>query len=391
MIKKMGGGGATGGWSSDPYHFTLNDLKDLGAGETKHQDKGCVAQGGDNFGNARAAGFGFPGNDEFEWGGRGNDCNHCNYDWGKECWGSWEIKHGGRPTVRRKHFLGNETTCCLLNSRGKDTNYFDGDKTCNPETRDPTRQKCTAIYTNHCGSNNRIVTDQNCKNLNATNKTVYDNLMLQYCNHNLSNAKSNECIAYCGNSASCTKLKLSNECAKFGIPQNDNDCTETRVNTLRGDCGQIGILVDNLGGTDLSPCNESAVATIKSQCKDLNIDFSLCTPAKISDELFLAQQRKDGTAQTDIDSALGQDIITRGTIINDALRSLTTPSTVEAPSAAGPSAAGPSAAGPSAAGPSAAGNPKEPKDDSFLIIGIIIAVILILICLSSITGIFVII
>lgn len=290
------------GWSSDPYHFSLEDLKELPVGERKVQGKGCAAPFHTDFEGSRWAGFGFPGNEEFEWGGRGDGCQYCSWGRGKECGGCCDsIDGGGRPTVKRRAFLADTTKCCLENAKlGPNTVYLIDGKTCAPDSRNPASDICQLPYRTSCADAN-IVNNASCKALVSSNKTLHRELMLKYCNKNLTTANNVECANYCrdtnvgitGISSDCKKLALSRNCKKYGIPETDISCTETNVRELETNCSKLGIIVSNLGSTNLVSCNEKTVKDTIQDCIDMKIPTFECTPAKVDAENAL-RILKDG-------------------------------------------------------------------------------------------------
>jgi hypothetical protein len=298
--------GPTGGWISNPRQFTLDELKKLDLGETKMLNQGCAPQTEDEK-MSKIAGFGWPDNGEFEWGGRGDRCEHCNYidqngqaGYGKECWGDQSIINGGRPMVKRKAFLADTTQCCLENAKlGPDTVYTLDGKTCAPKSRNPASDMCQLTYRTSCADAN-IVNNDSCKALVSSNKTLHRELMLKYCNKNLTTANNVECANYCrdtnvgitGISSDCKKLALSKNCKQYSIPENDIDCTETKVLNLEKECRNLSILLNNLGSTDLVSCNEKSVADTKKECASLEIPIQVCSPAKI--EATIAQNTLQG-------------------------------------------------------------------------------------------------
>ena len=85
-----------GAWTRGPTSMSLNDLKDLGKGDTKEQTTGCGAYPGNTTGDLWDKGFRYPQNGEFEWDSDlGSDCWTCDWAWGEECFDAGGRGRGG--------------------------------------------------------------------------------------------------------------------------------------------------------------------------------------------------------------------------------------------------------------------------------------------------------
>jgi hypothetical protein len=98
--------------------FTLTELQDLNIGATQEMPNGCGANiggtaGGSGYSTLINKGFGWPDNEEFEWGGLGSGCAMCSFDYGCDnCTGGGTVS-GKRGTVKRKAFKGDPLKCCI--------------------------------------------------------------------------------------------------------------------------------------------------------------------------------------------------------------------------------------------------------------------------------------
>jgi hypothetical protein len=262
--------------SAKPYVFTLSELADVDEGDTKQMPKGCGPNiegdlGGSRLDYLRQKGWGWPENGEFEYGGGGDACGVCSFDYGCECAGI-DAVIGSKGKVKRKAFLADKTECCLANSSARDSVKTIGDKTCAKAYRDPSRTDCTNVFNTYCSHDDRIVNDEKCKKLVNTNASLYNQIMETYCNLNNTNANSNACIDWCGsNNTKCIKLNMLTGCKTFGIPE--ADCTSTAVKEFRDKCKiPYGILsgLDAMVGS--YPCTVEGVKALEADCQLYNLD-----------------------------------------------------------------------------------------------------------------------
>ncbi len=221
---------------------------------------------------------------------------------------------------------------------------------------------------------NKIITEQACQNLEFDNFTQYTSLMNAYCDANLTNARSNECIAYCASadklSPGCYKLRMSRECDNFRIP--NNECTEASIRDLKQNCGDLGILIGKFDSTDLIPCNKDSVIDLKSKCTKLQIPMSECNPGNVSyiESLSLFDEAENSRMTTYANNkALAEGNIAK---LRDALEKMRT----RAASANAPS-------------PSPSPTNTTSTSTFTVIIGIILGVVIVSFIMSSLTGVLV--
>lgn len=307
-----------------PGTFSLTDLQDLSIGDTKQMQTGCTADiGGEGHGSGLAylkqEWFGWPENGEFEWGGLGDSCGMCAFQWGCECGGA--NIGGKRGRVKRKQYLGDARSCCLANFRKNQTKII-GDKTCAPEHRDPERDTCKGIIRPFCEEGNKIVTDSNCKLLETSNNTMYSEIMKTFCNKN-ENITHPDCINWCKeNQTKCTTLSTANECIKYGICDTPGECatnpncTPTAVNDIQAQCAKYGITMSSTG-LQLYNCSRSGIDDLLTDCRENNIDVSICTPQKLQDTIDneIQQQQLNLTQQAMTKSSENYET-TRNAIMN---------------------------------------------------------------------------
>lgn len=187
-------GGTASSCDSSPSKFTLTQLYNqpghLPIDQTAEMTSGCGSDiggptAGDCLDTLKSKGFGWPNNGEFEWGGRGNNCSLCSFNYGCECAGGIG---GRRGTVKRIHFSGDPTKCCTTPS----SKWWDGtgttpnedtDKTCDPDSKDFNKTYCDATMNTYCQGNN--ITSAQCqdwvtKSVNA-GRGVASTVMNTYC------------------------------------------------------------------------------------------------------------------------------------------------------------------------------------------------------------------
>lgn len=264
-----------------PTSFLLEDLKDLRIGDTKQMNAGCGPNlDGDDKMWLKNKGFGWPENGEFEWGGRGDGCSMCSFDYGCECT-AWGAGIGGsRGKVKRSAFKGDPTQCCLANISRKDASKIVGDYTCDPIYRDPNSTDCTNVYSDYCKVGDRILTDDKCKSLASSNFTLHKNIMKEKCNLDEYYMNSS-CIDWCSNnSTECTKLNTFQDCRKYSIPL--NECTSQKVTEVKGDCQKYGLLSEQ--GLALYGCSVAGISSIVEQCRENKV-LDTCSPTSIQDAI----------------------------------------------------------------------------------------------------------
>lgn len=312
-----------------PYKFSLNELKHLRIGETEQMGKGCgpAIEGpsaGDNQDSLKIQGFGWPENDEFEYGGMGDNCGLCSNhpDYGCECHGGDAIG-GRRGKVKRKAFKGDPTNCCFANIEIKDSQKIDGDFTCDPKYRDPGGTDCTNIYADYCKIGDRAITDDKCKKLGGSNITLFNTLMTDKCNLD-EFYKTAECINWCkNNSTQCNKLNTFQSCQEFGIDQ--SECTPQKVLDVKTDCQKYGIRSEQ--GLAVSQCSPASIKALVDQCKEYNI-LDSCSPSGIQDAIDNATRAAQLEMQARTQEQIQQNYETTQKTIADILNLTEEPSEI---------------------------------------------------------------
>jgi hypothetical protein len=302
-----------------PSNFTLNELKDLRIGDTKQMDKGCgPAIDGPSAGDCqdwlRQKGFGWPENDEFEWGGTGDNCNLCSFEYGCECntWG--QNVTGKRGKVKRKSFKGDPSECCLANMERKDGNKTVGNFTCDPKYRDPNSTDCTNIYADYCKQGDRMMTDTKCQYLAQSNSTLYNSLMKEKCNTDQYYQHST-CINWCANnSTECSKLNTFQDCKKLGI--SIGECTPQKILDVKADCEKYGIRSQQ--GLAIYQCSPAGIDALLAECRTNNV-MDTCSPTSIQDAIDNATRRAQLDMQAKTQEQIQQNYDTTQKTIADIL------------------------------------------------------------------------
>jgi hypothetical protein len=298
-----------------PYKFSLDDLKDVAKGSDKQMEKGCGYGDFDvtNEGNLREKGFGWPENGEFEYGGRGDNCNLCDGEYGCECNQTNHVP-GKRGKVRRRQYKADPKECCLANMESKDKTKTIGDYTCDPTYRNPGNTECGNYYSDYCKESNNLF-NPNCQALKNTNSSLYNILMTEKCNTN-EHYKNNTCLAWCNEaeSNSCTMLNSSNRCEEYQITE--PECTLQKINEVQAKCLSYKLTESKIGAGTYA-CTLNGVKTLEDKCKEYNIDLGSCSQTAVEDELnrvFQAEQNditrqqmaeQFNTAQTSLNEVLG--------------------------------------------------------------------------------------
>jgi len=104
-----------------PEKYTNPDLVTLNIGDRKQSPKGCGPsiggrQGGSCYDWCMDKGFKWPSNGEYDWGGQGDGCKLCSFDYGCNCSGKFGCCDlgGSKCTVKRTGYNGHPGACCLL-------------------------------------------------------------------------------------------------------------------------------------------------------------------------------------------------------------------------------------------------------------------------------------
>jgi hypothetical protein len=311
-----------------PYEFSLKDLEDLRIGDTKQMDKGCGPDLDTNEKYLKDQGFKWPDNGEFEYGGRGGDCNMCSLveGYGCECHGSGEYVGGKRGKVKRVEYKADPTECCFANVERKDAIKTIGNLTCDPKYRDPGGTDCTNIYSDYCKVGDRMMTDAKCKALENSNITLYNTLMKDKCNLDQF-YQSTACIDWCkNNSTQCTKLNTLQDCRKYGISV--SDCTPQRVLEVETDCKKYGIRSEQ--GLTVSQCSVAGIKAVTDQCKEYNI-LDICTANTLQDAIDNAVQAATLDVAVKTQEQIQKNYDTTQQTISDILNLTEEPSTTFAP------------------------------------------------------------
>lgn len=305
--------GKCGGDETKPYKFTLDDLKDIDVGGFKEMPRGCAPDAGAE-GWLKRRGFDWPQNEEFEFGGLGNECGLCSEvdsGYGCECSGGNAIS-GKRGKVKRRQFKADPKACCLANMESKDKTKTIGDYTCDPLYRNPGGTECGNYYRDYCKESNNLFNPK-CQALKNTNSSIYNQLMTAKCNTK-EHYKSPLCMDWCTtNNESCTMLNTSNRCAQFQIT--DPDCTQQKINDTINTCKKYKIIQSDVGNLGEYGCNLNAIKTLEDECKQYNINLDSCSPvaleqAKNRDELAKSREQNAqqfSAAQQNINKVLGID------------------------------------------------------------------------------------
>lgn len=162
-------GAMCGDGSIRPRPVTVEELAHLNVGE-RFTAPGCCPDTVNSLSKCQSKKFSWPNNGEFDWGGKGNNCQMCSnvqYGYGCEARGCWSIR-GVKPTIVRKSYNADRLACCL--GKGK---IIDG-KTCNPNAMTPNSSPCRDVMLSYCSQGDRYFTDSNCKAFigDPTNKQV---------------------------------------------------------------------------------------------------------------------------------------------------------------------------------------------------------------------------
>lgn len=203
--------------------FSLSELVDLPINGIRQMNKGCGSYNGqsdlDTYHALRIGGFSFPNNNEFAWGGLGEECNEsnmrplCNYPEGQVD----SITRGFRGTVKRTAYASDPTQCCFAQEA------IVGNNTCDPkylnnystaECDDLMLTQCQKIlFTSEESQNNQA---EICKNWISTatlsGRDVANGYMEGICALG-ENSKSEVCQAWCA--------------ATKKVPQFNTACTFT--------------------------------------------------------------------------------------------------------------------------------------------------------------------
>lgn len=282
--------GENGGNGGCSKKFTLDDLKYLNINETKQEEgSGCVPdisgeQGGSGKATALSTGFGWPDNNEFDWGELGDSCRMNSFNYG--CVHDSIFVYGKRPRVKRVAFNAPAIQCCIANTQNPNSVLTWGDKTCDPKNRNPTSENCKPILREYCGEYNRILDNNECKALQTTSESVFNQLMENTCNSNIENAKRDECVNWCSrNSSKCSLLNLKNQCVTLDICSDISNCdmqncSTEKVNNLINKCQKHSIIMSSTGLKELA-CTERKINELLDECDKLGIPESSCTNTEI--------------------------------------------------------------------------------------------------------------
>lgn len=119
----------------------------------------------------------------------------------------------------------------------------------------------------------------------------------QYCNSNITNARSSECINWClKNSTECTLLNTINDCIKYNICDsmqncNTDKCTTQKIENVIDQCKKYGIRTPQ--GLNLVACSEQSIKNLEKECVENDIDLSFCTYPYLQDIKTLKYQEKN--------------------------------------------------------------------------------------------------
>lgn len=175
-----------------PTPLTLTDLADLEVGKVMNARRGCCPDKKTGYQKCFDQGFTFPRNGEFSY-LRGDYCQMCMTQKGKECKGSGTIK-GRRPAVKRLSYLADPYNCCVLSN---DTH--DG-KTCDPKYRNRSNAECKNHIKNYCSQGTRVLQESGiCKTFCEENPQDCAGLKSRKCNEtkDLTVLEKQKCVNFC--------------------------------------------------------------------------------------------------------------------------------------------------------------------------------------------------
>lgn len=179
-----------------PPAFTVNDLVDLGIGQTKQAGTGCGpnidgSQPGSCLDQLTNKGFSWPQNSEFSWGGLGDDCQMCSADYGCDC--TSNSINGKRGSVKRVAYMADPAQCCI-----KGTQIINGN-TCDPQYRGYSSTSCDEPMLNYCKNSKWSTPECMAWTQAAVNagRTVPNVPISNYCQQGTNFTKP-ECQQWCG-------------------------------------------------------------------------------------------------------------------------------------------------------------------------------------------------
>lgn len=286
-------------WKSNPYTFSLDDLRELDIGGTKEQTGGCdyyLADWKKNFEWANGGKKLWPDNGEFDWGNSpGSYCTYCASEGGKECDNG--LTNGGRPVVKRVAFKGDPTKCCLANNVRQNQTYFVDGKTCDPRYRKPDSTDCIGAMNNYCAGEN-IITKPEC--INWAYADGKNRLMKAFCNSSIENSRKDKCVEWCKqNSTDCTVLNTTEDCIKYGLCDSianctANTCSQQKVIDIKTKCKKYGL--ESEQGLRLGGCSTKGVAAFEKECADYEVDLDSCAFTSLESKKTLKLQAETAAA-----------------------------------------------------------------------------------------------
>jgi hypothetical protein len=232
----------------------------------------------------------------------------------KDC-GNWYFKFKCNPQFQSQD---HKNACCLANSKVANSQKIVNGVLCDPLFRDPSKSHCNTYLNMYCKDNNKVLNDDNCKDLSKTNQTLFNQLMKDTCNSSDELAESSGCIDWCqSNARECTRLTTLKDCIKYGITK--SECTSSKVAEVRTACIKGGILSEQGLSTGWQ-CNPNALLKLDETCATYNISKDTCTPIQIAEaeanelqkelaaKALEESNRKYLATQKAISDILGQDI-----------------------------------------------------------------------------------
>jgi hypothetical protein len=141
--------------------------------------------------------------------------------------------------------------------------------------------RASCDYKIDCHNKENLFRDE-CKELKRNDNTRYQQLMNEYCNENDTNAKSDNCRAWCvgGSITSCVRLNTLNDCTKYKI--SDSECNIQKVGEVKALC-QSHNIEQELGTRAGWACSEESVKLFKEECNTYNIPMEVCDPMLLAD------------------------------------------------------------------------------------------------------------
>lgn len=180
--------------------------------------------------------------------------------------------------------------CCLDNSQSDNSvNAVNGIQ-CSNKNMTAKSPTCAPIVDKYCSNNN--ITSPFCKNLENTNKDIFDRKMKDYCNMD-ANSQSTDCINWCGSHMTdCVTLNNKKDCITFGL---SNTCSPSDVLNMKTKCIESGMLSQQGFPIGDFKCSADGIAKLNAKCVLYHLTGGECTSNKVqnkeTDEANIAAAR----------------------------------------------------------------------------------------------------